>query len=101
VRPASELVGLAETHPDVDSDIDPKFLHIVFFDRAPSSATVGAIDRDRFTPDRFVVVDRHAFVTYPNGSARSKLTIDVFERACAVTGTARNLNSVRKVADLT
>jgi uncharacterized protein (DUF1697 family) len=37
-------------------------------------------------------------VSYPNGSARSKLTIEVFERALGVAATARNLNTVRKLA---
>lgn len=98
VRTGDELRRVATHHPD-DGTIDAKFLHVVFFDRLPDAAPT--IDVDRFAPDRFVIDGREAFVTYPNGSGRSKLTIDVFERAFGVSATARNMNSVRKIAALT
>ena len=99
VRTDAEIARIAAAHPD-DGVIEPKFLHVVFFDRLPGSVAESAIDADRFVPDRFVVDRREAYVSYPQGSARSKLTIDVFEKAFDVTATARNMNSVRKIAAL-
>jgi len=99
VRTGSEIQRVATAHPD-DGVIEPKFLHVVFFDRIPGQNAESSIDAARFTPDRFVVDAREAYVTYPDGSARSKLTIDVFEQALGVTATARNMNSVRKIAAL-
>ena len=48
----------------------------------------------------FEVDGREIYTTYPNGSGRSKLTIEVFEKAFGVTATARNVNTVHKLVDL-
>ena len=100
LRSVGELARAAVGHPDADSGIDAKLLHVAFLDAAPSAAAVGALDPGPYEPDRWTVVGRDVYVRYPNGSARSKLTLDVFERAFGVTATARNLNTVRKLVEL-
>ena len=97
LRSADELLRTVTAHPAAKSGIDPKLLHVLFLDREPSD--IGeAIDPQRYEPDHWTITGREVYVTYPNGSARSKLTIDVFERALGVAATARNLNTVRKLA---
>lgn len=100
VRSADEIVRIANSHPDADSGIDPTLLHVQFLDREPDAEAVDGVDPVVFEPDRWAVVGREIYVCYPNGSARSKLTLEVFERALGVTATARNLNTVRKLAEL-
>ena len=100
VRPADDLRRVATSHPDIESGIDPKLLHVVFLDEAPSPDRVAGLDPARYEPDAWAVIGREVFVRYPNGSGRSKLTIDVFERAFGCTATARNLNTVRKLVEL-
>lgn len=97
VRGGDELEGLAARHPFADAGIDPKLLHVAFLDRRPD-VTVGP-DPDRWLPDRWAVAGRELFLAYPDGSARSKMTIEQFERPWDVTATARNLNTVVKLAD--
>jgi uncharacterized protein (DUF1697 family) len=43
---------------------------------------------------------RAAYIVYPDGQGDSKLTISVIERALGVRGTARNWNTVLKLAAL-
>jgi uncharacterized protein (DUF1697 family) len=43
---------------------------------------------------------RHAYLIYPDGQGRSKLTIQKIEKALATRGTARNWNTVLKLAEL-
>ena len=100
VRTGSELAGVVGRHPDAGGPIGSTLLHVVFLDTAPDPDTVDSIDATRFAPDRFTVDGREVFVTYPNGSARSKLTIEVFERAFGRRATARNLNTVAKLTEL-
>jgi len=100
LRTVAELARAAAGHPDVDSGIDSKLLHVVFLDAAPSAAAVAALDPRPYEPDGWAVVGRDVYVRYPDGSGRSKLTLDVFERALGVTATARNLNTVRKLVEL-
>ena len=98
LRSADELLHSVTAHPAAESGIDPKLLHVLFLDREPSADTSVPIDPHQFEPDHWTITGREIYVTYPNDSARSKLTIDVFERALGVAATARNLNTVRKLA---
>lgn len=100
LRAAAEIGRIAEAHPDADSGLEPKLLHVMFLDRAPSTAVEGQLDPARCEPDGWTVDGREVYLRYPNGSGRSKLTLDVFERAFGVTATARNLNTVRKLVEL-
>jgi uncharacterized protein (DUF1697 family) len=99
VRSSTELARIAERHPDAGGPIEPKLLHVCFLDRAPDRGAEGP-DPARYRPDGWTIDGREIFVRYPDGSARSKLTIDVFERAYGAIATARNLNTVRRLAAL-
>ncbi len=98
VRPFDEIAAVAESHPDDGSDVPPNWLLVFVLDglAVPDEAP----DPGRFEPDRWSLGEREVYATYPDGSARSKLTIDVFEKAFGVTATARNLNTLRKIVEL-
>lgn len=97
VRTAAELAAIDGSHPLDDGTVDPKLLHVAFLSGAPAPADIDRIDATEWLPDRWVLEGRHLFLAYPNGSARSKMTIDRFERAWGVTATARNLNTVARL----
>ena len=100
VRTAHEMDRLVDRHPGLKAGIEAKFLHIVFLDKKVAKADARRLDAARFEPDTFDVDGREIYVTYPQGSGRSKLTIDVFEKAFGATATARNVNTVHKLVDL-
>lgn len=95
----AEDLQIAVEHPlDDEVDLDPAMLHVLFLDRRADAAAVLALDPDRSPGDRYVVEGRFAFLRFANGSARSKLTVDWFERELGVTATGRNLRTVRALA---
>lgn len=98
VRPGDDLAGVLDRHPFVADGIDPKLLHVAFLDRPPTSRD--GPEPDRWAPDRWALDGRELFLAYPQGSARSKMTIEQFERPWGVIATARNLNTVAKLAEL-
>jgi uncharacterized protein (DUF1697 family) len=97
-RTFSEMEAALIGHPSANGDVDPKLLHVAFLDRAPDDP--GSVAADAWAPDLWSVSGRELYLTYPNGSARSKMTIDRFEKPWGVTATARNLNTVAKIVDL-
>lgn len=99
VRPGRDLAGVIERHPFSGLGIDPKLLHVAFLDRVPEP-TDGPPDPERWLPDRWALDGRELYLAYPDGSARSKMTIEQFERPWGVTATARNLNTVNRLAEL-
>jgi uncharacterized protein (DUF1697 family) len=98
VRSLDDLDRIAGTHPDLHGDVPSKWLLVFLLDRAPSADD--APDPARFGSDRFVVDGREVYATYPGGSGRSKLTLDVIERSFGVIATARNVSTLRAVVDL-
>lgn len=104
VRSAEEVIDVAASHPGIGGAIDAQLLHVVLLSDTPSPEARADLDAiaSRYTPDTWTYSNsaRELFVTYPEGSARSKFTLNVIERKLGVVGTARNLNTVRRLVDL-
>ncbi len=73
---------------------------ITFLSQRPSPADIATLEPDRFVPDRFELVGSELFAHYPSGAGRSKMNLDYFEKKLHVRGTARNLNTVAKLIEL-
>lgn len=100
LRNAAEFSAAAEDHPHAHLNVEDKLLHVAFLADAPSAETIAAFDLDRYAPDQLLVHGREAYIAYPDGSGRSKLTLDVVERALGTQATARNWRTVQKLVEL-
>ncbi len=101
VRTHDELERIAGANPFLAGRGEPTGLHVVFLDGAPTAAAIATLDPDRSPGDELSVAGREIYLRYPNGSGRSKLTLDYLERRLGVTGTARNWNTLLKLVELT
>lgn len=90
LRTGEEIADALLRSPYADAEEDLALLHLLLLDRQPDAPKVASLDIDCGAPDRFSVQGGDIAVWYPNGSARSKLTIGFFEKALGVVGTARN-----------
>ena len=102
VRSAAEIAIVASRNPflAVGPKRDPATLHVAFLSDCPSAAAVRTLDPDRSPPDACVVSGRDVYLDYPNGSARTRLTLGYLERSLGVCGTARNWRTVQRLAAL-
>lgn len=91
VRTTQELEAIVENAPFPDAK--PNFLLVHFL---PEKAPKDALDT-MVAPDgeEAVVAGREIYVHYPIGSGKSKLKL-----AALKPGTSRNLNTVRKLAEI-
>ncbi|HZS62199.1 MAG TPA: DUF1697 domain-containing protein [Gemmatimonadaceae bacterium] len=90
VRNATELSTLIKENPfPVEAKKDPSRLVVIFLKQTLAATSVVIPGRERVR-----VTGRHAFVYYPDGQGRSKLKLPG-------DGTARNWNTVTKLAMLT
>jgi len=91
VRTTEELEAAAANAPFPDAK--PNFLLVYFLpEKASTDALEGMVAPDG---EEAVVAGREIYVHYPNGSGRSKLKVPALK-----PGTSRNLNTVRKLAEL-
>lgn len=91
LRTAAEMAAVLKANPF--SKAEPKFTYAIFLDeRPPRDALDHAVGQN---DEEMRLVDREIFVHYPSGMGRSKLRIPA-----AKTGTARNMNTIAKLAEM-
>src|SRR5262245_40714093 len=80
---------------------DPARLLVMFLKADPPSASVGAL-RAAIRGRALVRTNgRHAYVVFPDGVGRSRLTSALMEKKLGTRGTGRNWNTVMKLAAMT
>lgn len=79
---------------------DPGHLLAMALKTAPTGTAVKALREGYKGPESIHVAGRDAYFVYPDGVGRSKLTNALIERKLGVAGTARNWNTVLKLAAL-
>lgn len=99
-RTHAQLVDALERDPYKGTH-EGRFLATFFLDRAPDPAKVAALDPQRSPGDVFTVDGAEVFVRFESGQGTSKLQLPWFEKGLGVIGTARNANTVAKLADMT
>jgi uncharacterized protein (DUF1697 family) len=98
VRTADEWRQLIKRNPFEDeAEHEPRLLHVVLLKDAVKAPAVAALQASVKGPEQIAGHGRHIYVTYPNGSGRSKLTIAAIEKELGTRGTARNWNTVLKL----
>ena len=101
LRTSAEWDAIIARNPFADAaKSDPAHLLLMALKGAPAAAAIKAL-RDGYTgPETIHVTGRDAYLIYPEGIGRSKLTNALIERKLGVAGTGRNWNTVLKLAAL-
>ncbi len=98
VRTAEEWKAVVAGNPfRKEAQRDPGHLLAVFFKDAPKIKEVDALRAAITGPERVHAQGREAYIVYPDGVGRSRLTHTLIERKLGVRGTGRNWNTVLKV----
>jgi len=101
VRTAREWGAVLGANPFArEAADDPSHLLVMPLKSAPRAPQVEALRAAIKGRERVAVDGRHAYLVYPDGIGRSKLTIAVVESRLGTRGTGRNWNTVQKLAAL-
>lgn len=92
VRSVEEIREIGGLSPFAASP--PEQHMVVFLREAPAAEKIAGLDPARSPPDQFAVRGREIYAACPNGFARTKLTLDWFEKRLGTVGTARNWKTV-------
>lgn len=102
VRDAAEWERVIAENPfPEEAERDPAHLVVMLLKQAPTPAAVKTLQAAVKGRELVRAEGRHAYITYPDGIGRSKLTIAVIEKNLGTRGTGRNWNTVLKLATLT
>ena len=101
VRTAAEWSAVVAANPFAEeARRDPGHLLVMCLKAAPAPGAVEALRAAIKGPERVAVVERDAYLVYPDGVGRSKLTTALLEGKLGTRGTGRNWNTVQKLAAL-
>ena len=101
VRSAQEWRAIIAKNPfPGETKRDPARVIVFCLKTAPGAKAFAALQAAIKGPERVVGVGRHAYIYYPDGQGRSKLTVAMIDKAIGA-GTGRNWNTVTKLAALT
>lgn len=101
VRTALEWRAVVSSNPfRAEADRDPGRLLVVVLKDAPAAADVRALQTAVTGREVVRVRGAHAYIVYPDGVGRSRLTHALIEKKLGTRGTGRNWNTVLKLAAL-
>lgn len=100
---------IARTHVELTASLDAqpfragveKLVHAMFLEAEPAHGAIAALETRLVPGEEITLVGRDLWISYSAAGVHStKLTKAVLDRALGVAGTARNLRTTRKLADL-
>ncbi|CAG0978557.1 hypothetical protein PHYC_01638 [Phycisphaerales bacterium] len=101
VRDHDELRRVLKASPFEDHEaLDPSRLLVMFLADDPQRGARKALAAFGPTPERIALRGREAFLYFPNGIARSKLSMSAVEKALGVPATCRNWNTLKRLEAL-
>jgi uncharacterized protein (DUF1697 family) len=101
VRTLPDWTSVIDDNPfPAEARTDPAHLLVLFLKDAPSARGVGALEAAIVGRERVQAVGRQAYLVYPDGIGRSRLTNALLDKHLGGRGTARNWNTILKMAAL-
>jgi uncharacterized protein (DUF1697 family) len=101
VRTAEEWRSVIARNPfPKEAEVDPGHFLVQFLKDAPSAANAKALQAAITGREVLRVKGREAYVVYPDGVGRSRLTNTLLERKLETRATGRNWNTVLKLGAL-
>ncbi|MFZ0679774.1 DUF1697 domain-containing protein [Candidatus Binatus sp.] len=101
IRSAKEWREVVARNPfRKDAERDPSHLVVMFLKSAVNTKNVKVLQAAIAGSEIVRADGRHLYIVYPDGIGRSRLTNALIEKKLGIRGTARNWNTVLKLAAL-
>jgi uncharacterized protein (DUF1697 family) len=101
LRSCAEMRSVIARNPFAKrSGIEPSKLLVLFLALNPSPEARAKALGIKAAPEELRMDGREAYIYFPNGMGRSKLSTTSIERALKTPGTGRNWNSVTKMLEM-
>jgi uncharacterized protein (DUF1697 family) len=98
VRTAEEWNAVVAGNPfHAEAKRDPGHLVVMCLKEAPDTGSVKALQAAIVGREVVRAEGRHAYIVYPDGIGRSRLTLTLIEKKLGTRGTGRNWNTVLKL----
>jgi uncharacterized protein (DUF1697 family) len=97
-RTPAQLREALDAHPFEVTE--PKYSYVSFLTGKPTAEAITKAETYPTGADQWRVIGTEMHIRYANGAGRPEMKSDSIARALKVPGTARNLNTVKKLIEL-
>lgn len=97
-RTPQQVSAALESHPF--AVVEPRFSYVSFLTGEPTAEAIATAREMPTGEDRWDVIGEEMHIRYADGASRPQMKDSAIGRALGVSGTARNLNTVRKLLEL-
>ena len=97
-RTPAQLAKALAAHPF--EVIEPRYSYISFLAGKPTAAAIEKAESYETHDDEWKVIGTEMHIRYAHGAGRPEMKSDAIGRALKTPGTARNLNTVKKLIEL-
>ncbi len=94
----AQVKNALDSHPFTIAE--PKYSYVTFLLSKPTAEAVNKAKTYETGDDEWKVIGTEMHIRYANGAGRPDMKVDSIGRALKVPGTARNLNTVKKLIEL-
>ena len=99
VRTEKEWAKIVQQNPFArEAKDDSSHLLVMFLKAAPKKEQLVSLQADVRGPEIIRGIGRELYITYPDGIGRSRLTGALIEKKLSCRGTARNWNTIHRIA---
>jgi len=96
-----ELLEILNKNPFINKKKDPDKLYVIFLSTVPSKANLEKLDAIDFSPEEYICNGKCIYLFVPNNYGKAKLNNNFFENKLKISGTTRNLKTVKAILELT
>jgi len=101
VRKSEDLFEILNSNPFIKSDdFDIERLALTFLGEIPEKNKVSIIEEIDFSPDRFIIIGKNAFVYCSGKYSDSKISNKFFEDKLKTKATTRNWKTIKKLCEM-
>ena len=97
-RTHDEVAAALAAHPF--EVVEPKYSYVTFLLAKPAVAAIAAAEEVATGEDQWQVIGTEMHIRYADGAGRPQMKGDTIGRRLGVPGTARNLNTVKRLIEL-
>ena len=97
-RTPAQVRKALEAHPF--EVVEPKYSYVSFLTGAPTAAAIAKAETFEVHDDRWQVIGQDLHIRYAHGAGKPEMKTDSVMRALGTPGTARNLNTVKKLIEM-
>lgn len=100
VRTVKEIAEAYNNNPFAPEDTPIEHLHLTFLKEVPEKENLEKIKTYDYSPDKFEIIGKDAYIYCEGKYHKSKLTNNFFEKKLKVSATTRNWKTMKKLLEL-